>query len=180
MENNMDLMMDPTLFTVEQSKQMGIWPPSDVVGIGIMPYIKRMRGGDLRILDVGVDKGDNAVYMLESDSGMVPKIFMIHGVVSEDAPPEHEYILKKNTKDFDRFTTLEFKDKYDAVCVNSTLKNLDKQMEKYYSMVKSNGIFCGNNHDEIYVKESLAKFRRSNKIGTPIMVSNGCWFWYVR
>lgn len=176
----MDLLMDPTLFTVEQSKEMGIWPPSDIVSHGIMPYIKRLKDNDLRVLDVGVGKGENVVYMLEKDSGMTHKIFMIHGVVYDTDPPEYEYILKKNTRDLERFTTIPFKDLYDVVCINSSTKDLDIVMKNHYNLVKPNGIFCGNNHDDIYVKESLGKFRRENRIGTPILVSNGCWFWYKR
>jgi len=65
-------------------------------------------------------------------------------------------------------------DTYDVVITDGN------DLDKDYSLVHPSGIFVGNNHNEMSVKETLAKFRRANKIGTPILVANGVFFWYKR
>lgn len=178
----MNLMMDPDLFSIVQSKEMGIWPPGNSLAHGIFPYIKRYRSDNITILDVGCMKGENAIHILEKDENK--KIEKIYGVISpvegeEGYKPEYKDVLKQNTKDNSRFT-LNYKDqKVDIVCIHSQT-NLEVTLKKYYDKVKSHGIFCGNEHGTIRVREALNKFRREVKIGTPISVANDCWFWYVR
>lgn len=176
------MLMDPTQFSITQSKEMGMWPPSDLAGIGIWPYISRLRENDLEILDVGVMKGENAVFLLEKDTKN--KIKKIYGVTSYDPQRKQEFenyetLLKKNTDGLARFSLDYSGQSCHVVCVHAD-SELDINLEKYYSVVKSNGIFCGNEHHLPRVKEALSSFRRKNKIGTPIMVSNGCWFWIKR
>lgn len=176
------MFLDPTLFSITQSKEMGLWPPSDLVAHGVWPYINRLKETNLRILDVGVMKGENAMFLLEKDTGN--KIKKVYGVVSYD--PEHkkdfnnyEEVLKTNTNGVDRISLAYIDQSCHVVCIHA-YSDLNYNLEKYYAAVKSNGIFCGNEHHLPRVKESLSAFRRKNKIGTPIMVSNGCWFWYKR
>lgn len=172
----MTLTMDPELFSIAQSKEMKTWPPSNIVAHGVLPYILRLKPNTVTILDVGCMKGENAIYMLDKDEKK--KIEKIYGVVS-GGKSEYKDILKQNTKDNPRFT-LNYKDQdVDVVCVHAQ-SDLDNTLEKYYDKVKSYGIFCGNEQASDYVREALNKFRRKNKIGTPINVSNDCWFWYKR
>lgn len=63
---------------------------------------------------------------------------------------------------------------YDVVITDN------EDLTRDYSMLVSTGIFCGPNHNEMTVKEKLGKFRRDQKIGTPILVANGIYFWYKR
>lgn len=178
----MNLTMDPELFSIAQSKEIGVWPPGNIVAHGIFPYILRLKPSTITILDVGCMKGENAIYMLDKDEKK--KIEKIYGVVSptegqEGYKPEYKDILKQNTKDNPRFT-LNYKDQQvDVVCIHAN-SDLDASLRKYYNKVKHNGIFCGNEHGTIRVREALSKFRREVKIGTPINVSNDCWFWWVR
>ena len=174
-----NVLMNPDLFTVEQQKQMGIWPPSDIVCHGVFPYIKRLKEENLRILDVGVMKGENAYHMLSLDEKK--KIKKIYGVISqaEGDPNDYESILKKNMKGQDRFSLDYVNQQCNVVCVHAN-SDLYNNLKKYYPLLKHNGIFCGNEHHLTHVKEALSKFRREVKIGTPIMVSNGCWMWYKR
>lgn len=174
----MNLVMDPELFSIAQSKEMGLWPPGNVVAHGVLPYILRLKPTTLTILDVGCMKGENAIYMLEKDTKL--KIEKIYGVVSVEKDKEdYKELLKQNTKDNSRFT-LNYKDQdVDVVCINAQ-SDLDNTLKKYYDKVKSHGIFCGNEHGTIRVREALSRFRRNKKIGTPINVSRDCWFWYKR
>jgi len=170
------LTTDPELFTVQESKMMGIWPPSDIVSHGLLPYIKRLRVDKVSILEVGVHKGENAIQMLSNDER--ERIGMIYGIFYGDKKIKE--ILQKNTANESRFSMDVPNEDFDVVIINSECKNLTGKMEKYYNKVKSNGIFCGNNHDKKHVKEALVDFRRRCKIGTPILVSNGSFFWYKR
>jgi SAM-dependent methyltransferase len=175
-------MLNPDLFTIEQSKQLGTWPPSDIVVHGIFPYVKRLKEENLRILDVGVMKGENAYHMLALDEKN--KIKKIYGVVSysdekKEEFSEYETILKKNMENQTRFS-MEYTNQHcNVVCIHAH-SDLYNNLNKYYKILKHNGIFCGNEHNLTHVKEALVKFRRETKIGTPIMVSNGCWFWIKR
>lgn len=175
-------MLNPDEFTIVQSKQMGMWPPGDVPALGIWPYINRLKENDLEVLDVGVMKGENAVFMLEKDTNK--KIKKVYGVVSYDPERKENFssfqgILQRNVDGLDHFTLNYNDESCHVVCVHAD-SDLDTNLEKYYTAVKSNGIFCGNNHSSDHVKKSLLKFRRKNKIGTPIMVALDCWFWYKR
>jgi hypothetical protein len=172
-------MLDPENFNIQQKKEMGIWPPSDIVSHGVFPYIKRLKEENLRILDVGVMRGENAYHMLSLDTGN--KIKKVYGIISyaKGDPNDYESILKKNMEGESRFS-LEYTNQHcNVVCINAH-SDLYNNMIKYYKVLKHNGIFCGNEHHLTHVKEALGKFRRDEKIGTPIMVSNGCWMWYKR
>lgn len=176
------MLMDPTQFSIIQSKEMGLWPPSDIVAHGIWPYIKRLKESNLIVLDVGVMKGENSVYLLEKDTEK--KIEKIYGGISYDPKRKEEFenydrLLEKNTEGLERFSLSDYSGSAHVVCIHAD-SDLDSNLEKYYDAVQSNGIFCGNEHDQPRVKEALSNFRRKNKIGTPIMVSNGCWFWIKR
>lgn len=176
------MLLDPTQFSITQSKEMNMWPPSDLAGIGIWPYIKRIKEYNIRVLDVGVMKGENAYYLLDKDINN--KIKKVYSVVSYDQQRKQEFenyetILKKNTDGLARFSLNYSGQSCHVVCVHAD-SELDINLEKYYSAVKSNGIFCGNEHHLPRVKEALTNFRRKNKIGTPIMIANGCWMWYKR
>jgi len=178
------LMSDPEFFNIEQNKLMGLWPPGDQVAIGVYPYIKRLKTDKVTIVDVGVMKGEGARWFFEMDT-VNQKIGMIYGVVSVMEGDKNRYndLLEKNMSGESRFTLgfdpYKKNQEVDVVCINSEC-NLDKSLKRFYRSVKPNGIFCGNLHASGKVKEALLKFRRDNKIGTPISVSNGSWFWYKR
>lgn len=173
------MLMDPELFSISQSKEMGIWPPGDANHVkGIYPYIKRLRVDKVKILDVGCTKGEISIYMLEIDQ--INKIERIDLIVS-GGQKEFETILDENIKLESRVRKItNTNEEYDVVMINSNSKNLDKTMRKYYDVLKSNGIFCGNDHGASKVKEALHTFRREDRIGTTMNISNGSWFWYKR
>ena len=170
--------LDPDLFTIKQSQEMGTWPPSNLVANGISPYIARQKKDDLIILDVGVMKGENAFMLLAND--IKKKIKMVYGIISYAKDnSEYENVLKQNMKDENRFSLEQGASKADIVCIHAQ-SDLYNNLHKYYDAVKHGGIFCGNEHGATHVKEQLNKFRREKKIGTPISVANDTYFWYVR
>ena len=171
------MILDPTLFSITQSKEMGLWPPSDTTSHGIIPYMKRMKSQELIVLDVGIMKGENSYHLIES----VPNIKTVYGIISyEDgfAHDGYEDLVKRNLTGNEKFS-LDYDDReVDVVCFHHNAN--PNVLSKYYEKLKSNGIFSGSEHSLTKVKEFLSKFRRGNKIGTPINVSNGCWFWVKR
>lgn len=171
--------MNPDYFTVSQFKEMGIWPPGEANFVkGIYPYIKRLNSENIKILDVGCLKGEISVYMIEVD--IANKIEKIDLIVSGNQK-EFESVLLDNIKDAKKLKLVQdTEEEYDVVMINSACKNLEKTMRKYYHRVKKNGLFCGSDHDDMKVKNALTTFRREDRIGTPISVSMGSWFWYKR
>ena len=175
----MTLMMNPELFSITQSKDMGIWPPSELVGHGVWPYIKRLRKDKIKILDVGCIKGETAMHLLELD--VFEKIEMIYCEQSKNLlPVGYTEVLLKNIDDEPRITTDHSDGPFDVVHVHHSLSDLDKELEIAYNKLSPNGIFCGSEHSSIPVKEALSSFRRKCRIGVPIQVSYNSWFWYKR
>lgn len=172
-------MMNPELFSIIQSKDMGIWPPSDLLGIGIWPYVKRLKRDKLKILDVGCMKGDNAAYFLELDAE-TNKIDKIYCEQSKTFPVGVDEVFKLNSKSLDKITTGSYDGQYDVVCVHHSLEKLDSELKTAYDKLSVGGLFCGSEHNRQEVKEALGKFRRDNKIGVPILISYNSWFWIKR
>jgi len=85
--------------------------------------------------------------------------------------------VKKSLQSLDTCAKLDFYE--DRTTYNVVITD-NEDLSKDYSMLESHGIFCGNDHNTIPVKEKLGKFRREEKIGTPILVANGIYFWYKR
>ena len=172
-------MIDPTNAPIYQKKQFDLWPPSkDNIADSLYPYIKRMKQDNVKILLIGDLLGEDAVRFFELNEN--DKIKRIDIANQSDPYPES---LKANIEGNDRISIVETGEgkEYDLVFINSENKSLDETMKSNYTCVKSNGVFCGNNHHKTYVKEALGKFRRETKIGTPISVSNRlCWFWIKR
>ena len=141
----MNLTMDPELFSITQSKQMGTWPPGDCASFIIIPYMKRLKADSIKILEVGCMKGENAVYMLENDT--TNKIELID-LVKSGGKPEFDSVLAENINGINKISLVNDpkEDYYDVVCIHSGSKNLDKTMRKYFSRLKTNGTFCGNDH----------------------------------
>lgn len=176
--------MNPDFFDIEMQMQLGLFPRPDVTGTAIAPYIRRIKFENVTVVDVGLGKGENAYEILTN----CPNVFKLYGVDTYEEETDEikafRELMKKNTAKFgDRFVSKETymkKEFADVVCVDSST-NLDKTLKAYYSKVRPSGIFCGNDHDKTHVKDALTRFRRENKIATPIQVINrSIWFWYKR
>jgi hypothetical protein len=187
------MFADPTLMPIEEKRIMGMWPPSkDNIADSLYPYVKRMKDEKVKILLVGDVMGENAVRFLELDnSNKIEYINLWKGELRylPDHLAQFNDALNKNLKQYSE--KIVFPDalqkKYNLVFVDSEELNTDNkdlqiaQLVDAYKRVEQGGIICGNNHHKDYVKLALSNFRRSEKIGTPIQVSNRlCWFWIKR
>lgn len=169
------LNMNPDYFTIDQSKEMGIWPPSNTIGHSVFLYIKRMAIPNIKVLDIGCRKGENAIHLLELDvNNKIDHIYL----KSFDKDPKYAEILQKNIANNTKISMFKDDDtKYDVIYIDYSCDNLTEIMNKFYGRLSEKGIFCGNEHSDKKVKNALSQFRRENKITTPISVANGCWFW---
>jgi hypothetical protein len=180
-------LIDPSLQSIEEKRKIGLWPPSpDCIADSIYPYIRRMKKASVNILDVGTFLGETAYRLLELDTiGKIEKITSFPTLRDAFVRPKAEQNLKGTRAEI----LVHVPDiKFDVVMINSEVEqvrapdcSLDGTMKIFYNMLESGGIFCGNEHDKTPTKEALGKFRRTSKIGTPILISNKTtWFWVKR
>jgi len=178
--------MNPEHFDIENLKIFGMWPNQNFISRGIVPYIRRIRKDKVYVAVVGDLKGESVVDMLET-CDKIEKIYVINNYEGDEAELMKS-IFTKNIKNLKNklvmkndIESLKSKDSLpDVVCVDDTSCTVDNLLLSY-EITPSGGIFCGNGHETVKVKTALNEFRRQNKIGTPIQVSNRTvWFWPKR
>lgn len=183
---------DPDFFTIEQNKQMGLWPPSDIAGLGIAPYINKFKKDKVFILDLGPKKGENAAYILEK----CPNAFIMLGplddkyadILKENLKSFGDRVLIPNVSNIDAWREYKFRH-WDVICVGeSVITEIENQKDDlimpqslamHFKEITPGGFLCGNEHHLTHVKLALADFRKETKAG-PILVSNGSWLVYKR
>lgn len=170
---------DPELFEIEQLKAMGMWPSTTMTSRGIIPYVNRMRVEKLRITVVGDLKGDTTVDLLEN-CPKITRIFVVNNYEDDEKSQAYKKLFEVNTKAYKDKIRFKSDRESSVVCIDQSACTSDN-LKLYYNLLKSGGIFCGNGHEYVPVKDELSKFRREVKIGTPIQVSNrAVWFWIKR
>jgi hypothetical protein len=177
--------MNPEYFDIEQLKTFGMWPNMSHISRGIAPYVRRLRKEKVSITIIGDNKGEIASDLYDLCGDKIEKIYSINSYGGEDANIIRE-LFDKNTRHLRENQLIEMKseiekgDEIDVLCIDEHACE-NALLTKVYGFVPSNGIFCGSGHDTKTVKNILNEFRRSEKIGTPIQVSNrSTWFWYKR
>lgn len=178
--------MNPEHFDIENLKIFGMWPHQNFISRGIVPYIKRIRKDKVYVAVIGDLKGESIVDMLET-CDKIEKVYVINKYEGDDAETI-KAIFAKNTKNLksklvmkSNIEDLKSKENLpDVVCMNDMTCTVESLLLSY-EITPSGGIFCGNGHETMKVKTALTEFRRRNKIGTPIQVSNrAIWFWNKR
>lgn len=172
--------MDPEFFPIKQAKMFGTYPTNSIIGVGLFPYIKRLKKEKISVLNLGDRKGENAFYLLENDvKHKIDKIYTVN-TPNED----YDKLFKENTTGLEKLVTEYKGELVQVLCVDSSLmkskEDFDMMMKMYYNKLEINGIICGNNSEQTHVKNSLAFFKRQNKIGNIPMISRSSWFWFKR
>jgi hypothetical protein len=172
------LTFNPEYFTIKQSKLVGLWPTGDVLADSIIPYLRRIKKEKVEVLDVGVFKGDMTFRLLELDQGKIAKIYC-----QEVQPHDFAHVFHANFEDADQETKNRITSIYDGREVDMVIVNqlidLDNLLEVYYNKLCKGGIFVGDGHHTVKVKEALGKFRKEKKITAPIgTINKNIWFWY--
>jgi hypothetical protein len=173
------MLIDPDYFTVKQSKEMGLWPSGDMLADSIFPYIRRLKPEKVSVLDVGVYKGDMIFRLLELDIGN--KIEMVY--CQEIEPHDFATVFNTNLEEAEDNVRNKISVEYDGRNVDMVMMNqktnLDNVLEIYYDKLNHGGIFVGDGHHTVKVKEALGKFRTEKKITAPIgTINKNVWFWY--
>lgn len=162
--------LDPSTFNVKQKKMMGLWPPQDSIAVALIPYIKR-QGDGIEVLDIGVGKGEDIVYLSENAGN----IRTIYGLSHNN---DHEDLLNENIKDVSNVQKNYGGTAVDVILISMLPDIKPSELAQCYDKVKVGGIFAGDLHNEAFVVETLTQFRRENRIGTPInIVDKRFWFW---
>lgn len=169
----MNAIIDPTTFTVEMQKAMGMWPPQENIGVAIAPELRRM-GREIDVLDLGVGKGESIAYLVEN----VPNIKTIFGLVHTN---EHDEILEKNLHGLAKVNQNYAGEEVDVLLITMTPETTGKTLEQYYAKLRVGGIIVGDKHKEQDTLVSLADFRLKNKITVNInIIKKDFWFWKKR
>jgi predicted O-methyltransferase YrrM len=166
---------------------------------GIIPYLKRLRGDNLRGVELGLLKGETSYEILTN----CPNIKKMYGVDpyaehhdgnemrTEEEMIQYEAIMKNNMNHFDdRFEHIKksshdcadmFEDEsLDFIFIDSVqfVDHLSKELELWYPKVKKDGFIFGHDAMTTNVVVALKKFRDEHKIRIPINHSkNQVWFW---
>jgi ADP-heptose:LPS heptosyltransferase len=162
-------MIDPTNCTVKQAKALGLWP-SQIVAPFLTPYLKRIKR-DIEILDIGVHKGENIVYLHEN----VPNIKTIYGL---SLNADYESVLVPNMQGLTKVSQTYDGRQVDVVIAEMSESITAEVLLRYYEKVKVGGFFAGDKHEHHFTKDALVHFRRSAKVSTPVQVlDKQYWFW---
>ena len=184
--------------TITQLIEIDSWPHSYLPGIDFVPYIKRL-GERVTGIEVGVAKGETSAYLLKE----CPNIEKLYGVdpylpyedwcryIDEKEINLQESIAIDNLKSYmDRFEFMKMTSE-DAIksfapgSVDYVFVDGDHSYEQtladlnmYYPLVRSGGIFFGHDINLESVRKALEEFREENKIRIPInVIRNNAWFW---
>lgn len=193
------IMDDPEFFTVEQLKEVNLWPYTFLSAYGMLPYIKRMRSEEVIGAEVGVLKGEN-VYTLLTECPKISKIYGIdhyeaHTDYDNDRTKEdmekYEKIAEKNLKSFgDRYELIREKSKkaaykikkesLDFVLIDGdhTYEGIKADLKSYYSLLKSGGYMFVHDYNVKSVMDAIKSFKNEQKIRIPLNMSkNFVCFW---
>ena len=175
--------MNPEHFDIETLKSIGMWPNANLISRGIAPYIRRLKKEKVSVIFVGDKKGEQVADLIELCGDKIEKVCVVNDYEGDDAEILKSLFKKNTVKYADKITTqvmMNEGDVFDVVCIDEFSCNKENFLLTY-SFVPSNGIFCGGGHETNTVKSALNEFRRGEKIGTPIQVSNrAIWFWNKR
>lgn len=150
----------------------GTWPPTALPARTLVPYLKRMKK-DITALVVGDVSGANIRYLYNN----VPNLSMVYTDIEESQKSD---LFRENLLDF--ITRIDVDDgvmTYDLVFIANVFPT-PEQLSSLYKRVNENGYFGGCNYNSDKNIQILKDFRRANKIGVPINVTeSSAWFWKI-
>ncbi len=191
--NNLIFKDDLEWATVEEIRKETIWPSEWNSVIGLIPYIKRLKG-DLRGIEVGTGKGESAYLLLEECPNIKSLYTIDHykeyknwkEIVPQDKQDKARDLAFKNLSVFNNrvgmydpdvsfelnsmdFIFLDGGDSYEAVT---------SDLDRYYPLLKSKGIMSGHNYQLETVRNAMMEWRDRNKVRNPVnRVTNFSYFW---
>ena len=184
---------------ITQMKAEGNWPLSWTSAAGLVQHVANL-GDNITGCELGVSYGFNLVYFLENLPNL-SKVYAIDPYAPYDDGPSG-YVpqdVMDKVKSLFLINTEEYKDKLEFLNLRSEEAHshipdgsLDyifidgdhsydaviKDLNNYFSKVRSGGIFAGHDHSWQGVTKALAEFRLANKIKAPLQFChNDVWYW---
>lgn len=192
------IMDDPEFFSIEQLKQINLWPYTFLSAYAMIPYIKRMRGDSIVGAEIGVLKAETSCVLLEE----CQNITTLHCVDfyephtdydtsrSKEDMEKYEDIARKNLGLYDGRYILHKKESAEAakginaeldfilLDAEHTYSGIKSELESWYPKLKKGGhMFVHDTHTpDVY--KAVKDFKTENKIHSPLLRSkNHVSFW---
>jgi len=186
--------------TVADHRDNDDWPFEWLPIKGLLPYIRRL-GPDTIGIEIGVARAESSYAILESCKN-VTKLYGIdpylaykdwNGSVDQEHNDKTKSIALGNMKEFgDRWQLEEAKSddwviekgkshtgKIGFVFIDGdhSYEGAKNDIQNYYPLVKSGGIFAGHDYNLETVRKALEEFRQEYGIRFPInKLDNNTWF----
>ena len=179
-------------------KEDNQWPLSWTSAIGLVPKIATL-GDEVIGCEVGVSYGFNLVYFLDNLPN-IKKVYAVDpympyddgpgGYVTQEVIDRVKQCMLNNIEPHKE--KVEFINKMSKDAVNEipdgsldyifidgdhSYEAVAKDMELYYSKVKSGGIFAGHDKGLPGVDRAIDEFAAKMGYNPPEVVSNACWYW---
>lgn len=191
-------MDDPEFFSIEQLKQINLWPYTFLSAYAMIPYIKRMRGDSIVGAEIGVLKAETSCVLLEECQNITtlhcvdfyePHIDYDTSRSKEDME-KYEDIARKNLGLYDGRYILHKKESAEAakginaeldfilLDAEHTYSGIKSELESWYPKLKKGGhMFVHDTHTpDVY--KAVKDFKTENKIHSPLLRSkNHVSFW---
>lgn len=192
------IMDDPEFFSIEQLKQINLWPYTFLSAYAMIPYIKRMRGDSIVGAEIGVLKAETSCVLLEECQNITtlhcvdfyePHIDYDTSRSKEDME-KYEDIARKNLGLYDGRYILHKKESAEAakginaeldfilLDAEHTYSGIKSELESWYPKLKKGGhMFVHDTHTpDVY--KAVKDFKTENKIHSPLLRSkNHVSFW---
>ena len=191
-------MDDTEFFSIEQLKQINLWPYTFLSAYAMIPYIKRMRGDSIVGAEIGVLKAETSCVLLEECQNITtlhcvdfyePHIDYDTSRSKEDME-KYEDIARKNLGLYDGRYILHKKESAEAakginaeldfilLDAEHTYSGIKSELESWYPKLKKGGhMFVHDTHTpDVY--KAVKDFKTENKIHSPLLRSkNHVSFW---
>lgn len=189
--------------TISDLKDKEEWPLPWTSTVGLIPYIKRLKG-NLVGLEIGTARGESAAHILENCPN-VKSLYTIdpykeymdwNGLIEQFVLDKFKEIAQTNLKEYIDINRLYMKEAttdtlhehisyipefFDFVFVDGDHSKewIIKDLTAIYPMVKKNGIVAVHDTNLNGVMDAIKEFKEANKIRIPLnRVLNGVAFWY--
>jgi predicted O-methyltransferase YrrM len=181
---------------VSDYKAQNNWPYSWLSAQGLVQRVSGM--GSIRVLEIGVSRGENAHYFLENCLNIVeyvgvdpymPYFDVTHPVSKEDIEGAMAD-MQTNLIGFDNYRHVratsedavkQFEDEsFDYIFIDGdhSYEAVKRDINLYFSKCKTGGVFAGHDWNLSDVQQAVNEFRTKNSINAPLeQTSVQVWYW---